>query len=216
MDEAEQSIGNLVTWPGAESAVNEVLNDPATKAALGADLDAAAKKFAAFKRLNARKASAQIEVEVEAALKATEQEWAETKSKIANQSADDDALQSTQDNIAQTRRQLERLDKEDARLKEFTTRLDKVATEFTQLALAGRVKDVVDTLHRKIDSYKNDWDGYEKETAGPTWEQYRGQTGEKMSAFLAPRTREFITRMDEFLANLANDEDYKSVRPTPA
>jgi hypothetical protein len=212
MDEAEQSIGNLVTWPGAENAVNEVLNDPAAKAALGPDLDAAAKKFATFKRLNVRKASVQIETEVEAALKATEQEWGETKSKIAAKSADDDMLQSTEENIAETRRQIARLDKEDARLKEFTDRLDKVAAEFTQLALAGKVKDVVDALHRKIDVYKDDWSGYEKEIAGPTWDQYRGQTSEKMSAFLAPRTREFITRMDEFLKNLANDDDYQSVQ----
>ena len=212
MDDAEQSIGNLVTWKGAEDAVKEVLNDPAAKAALGPELDAAAKKFATFQRLNARKASVQLEAQVEAALKATEQEWGETKAKIAAQTADDDVLQSTQENIAETRRQIAQLDKEDARLKELTDRLDKVAADFTNLALAGRVKDVTDALHRKIESYKDDWNGYEKETAGPTWDQYRSQTSEKMSAFLAPRTHEFVMRMDEFLRNLANDDDYQSVQ----
>ena len=215
MDDAEQSIGNLVTWKNAADAVNELLNDPAAKAALGPELDAAAKKFATFQRLNARKASAQLEAQVEAALKATEQEWSETKAKIAANAADDDMLQSTQDNIAECRRQIAQLDKEDARLKEFNDRLDKVGAEFTKLALAGKVKDVVDALHRKIDNYKNDWDGYEKETAGPTWDQYRSQQSEKMSAFLAPHTREFITRMDEFLKNLANDDDYQSVQSDP-
>ena len=212
MDEAEQSIGNLVTWKSAADAVNDVLNDPAAKAALGSELDAAAKKFATFQRLNARKASVQIEAQVEVALKATEQEWAETKAKIAAGSADDDMLQSTQENLAETRRQIASLEKEDARLKEFTDRLEKVASEFTKLALAGRVKDVTEALHRKIDTYQDDWKGYEKETAGPTWDQYRGQTSEKMSAFLAPRTREFVMRMDEFLKNLANDDDYQSVQ----
>jgi hypothetical protein len=149
-------------------------------------------------------------------LKATEQEWAETKTKVAAGNADDDMLQSTQENIAECRRQIARLDKEDARLKEFTDRLDKVAADFTKIALAGRIKDVVDALHRKIDSYKDDWSGYEKETAGPTWDQYRAQQSQKMSAFLAPRTHEFVMRMDDFLKNLGNDDDYQSVQSDPS
>jgi len=219
MSEAEQSIGNLATWRGAEDRVNEVLNDEAAKAALGPELEAAAKKFATFKRLNARKASVQIDAQVDQNLKDAEARWADSKAKLTDPNtssyAKDSEIEDANRNIQEARKQLDTLDKEDARLKEFTARVDKIAAEFTQIALAGRVKEVADTLHRKVDNYKDDWDGYEKETAGPTWEQYRGQTGEKMSAFLAPRTREFITRMDELLKNLANDEDYKSVQSDP-
>jgi vancomycin resistance protein YoaR len=219
MSEAEQSIGNLATWPGAEDRVNEVLNDEAAKVALGPELDAAAKKFATFKRLHVRKASVQIEAEVDSNLKNWETEWAESKAKLTDpntsSSAMDSEIESAERNLTRARKEVGRLDKEDARLKEFTARLDKMAAEFTQLALAGRVKEVADTLHRKVDLYKDDWGGYEKETAGPTWEQFRGLNSEEMSAFLAPRTRVFITRMNGLLTNLEDDEDYKSVQSDP-
>src|SRR5262249_26692198 len=91
MDDAEQSIGSLATWPTAEREFNEVFDDPAAKAALGAELDAAAKKFATFKRLHAKKAAVQIEAEVDNALKNTEERWAESKAKILEPGASPEA-----------------------------------------------------------------------------------------------------------------------------
>jgi hypothetical protein len=117
--------------------------------------------------------------------------------------------------INETRARLKDLPEDDSHYKGFVMRIDTVAAEFTKLALADRVKDVAATIQRKYDLYKDDWDGYEKETTGPTWAEYKKQQSDKMSAFYSPRTRVYVMRMSELLSGLADNDDYKSVQADP-
>ncbi len=216
MREAEEAIGNLATWNGAENLYNEVANDPAAQAVIGPELAAAAKKFATFKKLNKRKASVQLLAQFDTNVQTVEQEWKESKPKIAGPDATpndrDFAVDKMSRYLADVRKRInDQLAPDDNGTKALLARLDKVSEEFTQLALADQVKEVVATLKRQIDLYKNDWEGYEAETAGPTFEDYRKKQSEKMSRFYAPKTVIFVSRTDAFLANLATDKDYQAV-----
>jgi hypothetical protein len=218
MGDAEQAIGNVAAWPRAEEEFNEISNDAAARAALGPEFDAAAKKFATFKRLHTKKAAAQIEAEVDKVLKAAEEHWAESKAKLAGSDTDDkdEAIENTEHDIADVRKRMARLAPDDERRKEFAARLDKVAGEFAKLALADRVKEVVERLKRSADDDKAEWEGYEKEAGGLTWDRYSKESSQPVSAFLAPRTRAFVRHADDLLSHLNSIEDYEAVQSDPA
>ncbi|MEI6236243.1 MAG: hypothetical protein WCT04_24570 [Planctomycetota bacterium] len=221
MDEAEGSIGNLATWSTAERMFNDVNNNAEAKIVIGAELEVAAKKFATFKRLNAKKAGAKRAEEIKESLASIEKEWAERKPELLDPDGAPNSKANSIDRLTRSieslrKRITEQLPADDENGKVISVQLDTIAAEFTKIALADRIKEVSETLKRKIDLYKDDWGGYEKETAGPTWAQYSQQQSEKMSKFLAPLSVEYVTRADEFLAGLNEEEDYKSVQADPS
>lgn len=219
MSDAEGAIGNLVTWGGVESTFNDLAKNEEAKAALGADLDAAAKKFATFKKLHVKKASVQIAEQLENEVKYLETVWAESKKTLTDPEASpngkNSAIEKSERYIDKTRKRLNDLPEDDDKRKAFDARVNVVAGEFTKLALADRIKEVTESLKRQIDTYKDDWDGYDKETAGPTFEEYSKQSGGKMSKFNAPKSIEFWERMDSMLERLGENEDYQSVKTDP-
>ncbi len=219
MREAEGSIGNLATWTGASNRVNEVLNDPAAKAALGPDLDAAAKKFATFKRLNDRKAAVEITAQIDTNLKQIESDWSDSKKDLADSDTSsytrEHAVESTRRDLQRQRQEIAKLPADDENGKKFVARLDAIEAELTSTTSSGAVKEVVATLNRQYELYREDWNGYEQETAGPTWEEFRTHQSEKMSSFLGPKTRVFIERMGQMLKSLHEIEDYKETASSP-
>ena len=216
MTDAESAIGNMATWGGVENSFKELQADPMAKTVLGEKLDAAAKKFTTFKKLHGKKAGAIYKTQAEELLKSLETSWAEAKKEITDKDTSPNSresrIESTERDIARARKSLGSWVLEEEYLKTANDRLEKVSGEFTQIALADRVKAVAETLNRKINLYKDDWNGYEAEKTGPTWEQYKSETGEKMFAFLAPKTREFIERQSSLLEDLQDDKEYQSVR----
>lgn len=219
MTDAEEAIGNLATWPGAENRANELFADKDAAAVLGDQLAAAKKKFATFKKLNAKKSAVQIAEQLQSSLTQLEDEWKESKATFADENSSpnsrDYAAQKLERSFADIRKRLEQLpDDSDAR-KQMTARVDAMQAEFTKVALAGRVKEVLEQLKRNETLYDNETEGWEKETAGPTWDQYQHQQSEKISSFNAPATKALISRFSDLLAHLDENEDYRSVADAP-
>lgn len=219
MREAEGSIGNLVTWGGAENEANELFNDPKAQAVLGDDLTAAKKKFATFKKLNTKKADVQLAEQAEANVKDLEAKWAETKTKItaadASPNSKESAISDMDDAIKNARRSLEQFGPKSDAKDAFVARVDKVAAEYTKLALADKAKEKAVELQRAWDSYKDDWDGWQSETESPTLAAYAGESSEKMSALGLPKTRQLISRANQWLDNRKDDEDFKQLQAAP-
>lgn len=215
MDEAEGSIGNLVTWQGAENRLKELFENADAKAALGDDLTAAQKKLATFKKLNDRKAAAQIAEQVEGNVKQLETMWAENRPKIVKPETPGDkdgAITDVDRELQSTRESIAKVPADTEQGKALRTRVDKIGAEFTQLALADKVKEKVEELNRTWDLYKDDWAGWDKETTGPTFAEYQKESGETMSALQAPKTREFISRANSWIKSRDDDEDYKKLQ----
>ncbi len=217
MREAEGSIGNLVTWGGAESDVNDLFKNEEALAAIPDEIAAAKKKFATFQKLNAKKAGPQRIEEIDNQLKQVETDWAERKAEITNPetspNSKSDAIDRTDRDIQSVKKRVEERASvigEEA-VKSFNERIDKVSGEFMKIALADRVKEVVESLTRKSETYKDDWDGWEAEAKGPTWDEYTKESSQKMSAFFAPKTKELISRFDDYISSLADDSEYQSV-----
>jgi hypothetical protein len=219
MREAEGSIGNLVTWGGAETAANELFSDPAAQAALGDELTAAKKKFATFKKLNTKKAEVQLSEQAEANVKDLEAKWAETKAKItaadASPNAKESAISDMDDAIKSSRRSLEQFGPKSDAKDAFAARVDKVAAEYTKLALADKAKEKAADLQRAWDSYKDDWDGWQSETDSPTLAAYSSESSEKMSALGLPKTRQLISRANQWLDNRKDDQDFQQLQAAP-
>ena len=216
LDDGEGAIGNLVTWPGVEDRFKELVEDPVAKVTLGVDLDAAVKKFATFKKLHAKKAAVAIAAQLDEEVKRVEEFWTETKPEIIDKDTSPNskarAIEKTQRYLDGARQRLKDLPEGDERAKALAKRLDTVGNEFTRLALADKIQEVLETLKRKYEVYQDDWAGYDTETTGPTWADFKRQTSEKMSAFLAPKTREYLARIGDYLAKLDESEDYKMVK----
>jgi hypothetical protein len=219
MRDAEEAIGNLVTWGGAEEAATQLFADPAAQTALGDDLKAAKKKFGTFKKLHMKKAAVAIAEQLDGQVKQLEDQWEEGKKVFADSDSSPNSRSSTiermERDIKTATESLESLPADNEARKALSARVEKVQAEFKKVALGERVKGVLETLNRKVELYKDDFDGWEKEGAGPTWQEYCQQSSEKISAFNAPRTKVFIMRMGELLATLDEDEEYSSVADRP-
>jgi hypothetical protein len=213
---AEDAIGNPGPWSDAEGRFNDFVKDPDVKAAMGPDLDAALKKFASFKKLHQKKVAAAMSDKLETDIKALEEQWTKSKPALAKADTKDDAVEQMEEAISRARNDLKSLPADDEHVKAFTARVDKVAGEFTKIALADKVKAYLARIKEDFDSDKSEWDGYEKETAGPTWDVYRKQVSNEMDAFLAPKTEKFIERMDTHLHFLEDNDDYKEVQADPS
>jgi len=74
------------------------------------------------------------------------------------------------------------------------------------------VKDKVAELQRAWDSYKDEWTGWEKETTGPSFEDYRTKQSEEMSSMLAPKSKALISRANQWLKNRDEDENFKKMQ----
>lgn len=218
---AESDIGNLVTWPGTERQLTELFADPAAKAAIPEELAAAEKKFATFKKLHSRKAAAELAKYAENDVQNAEKEWAEYKplfsDKDASPNSKSRAIDRTGSYVQDARKRLAQLPADDEVTKKLAARLDVVAAEFTSLALADQAKEVAERLNRYLDSYAEDFKGWEAEASkpGPTWDAYTKENSSGMSAFFAPKTKEFRGRAENFLHNLSENNDYKAVASAP-
>jgi len=218
MTEAEGSIGNLVTWTGVEQRFNDLANNPDAAAALGADLTAAQKKFSTFKKLNDRKVLAAKKEQVETSVKEFEAAWAEAKPKILKPETPgdkDSAISDMDRKLEDVRRTVAQLSVETEPGKGFSARVEQIGTEYMKLALADQVKEKVERLQRDWNSYKDDWNGWEAETTGPTFAEYSKESSESMSALKAPKTRQFISRSNYWLKNRDEDEEFKKLHTAP-
>ncbi len=104
---------------------------------------------------------------------------------------------------------------DNAKIKEMQGRYDKMNSTFTIVALAGQAKQKLETLKNSWESYADEYKGWEAEKTGVTFDQYKSQQSEKMSAFNAPQTKGLISRSSNFLKNLETDSDYKQVAAAP-
>ncbi len=215
--EAEGAIGNLVIWAGAEREFNDVVNDEAAKAVIPDEIAAAQKKFATFKKLNAKKSAAAKAEQLEQRVKYVEDEWKEYKPAFEGDSpnAKDRAIERMGDHLKRANEELSELDASEEPIKSLKARVDVVAADFSKIALADKVKEQVETLNRKVELYKDDWDGWDKETTGPTWKDFRSQSTGAMGRLLMPKTAELISRFGDLLENLKESEDYQLVASAP-
>ena len=216
MREAEGSIGNLVTWNGAAASVKEVFDNADAQAAIPDEIAAAKKKFATFEKINGKKFAAAMKEQLDASVAELEKSWAENKPKITANDDKDSAITQVDRDLESTRRELKKLPADSEEGKAYAARVDKISKEFTELALADKVKEKAEQLQRAWDSYKEDWAGWEAEKVGPTFDAYSKESSEKMSALLAPKTREFIGRANQWLDNRKDDEDYQKLQAAPA
>lgn len=216
MDEAESDIGNLVTWPGSERKLTELFADEIAKTAIPAELADALPKFNTFKKLHARKATAEIVQQVENNVVNAETEWAETKQLFEDPDSSSYSrkrgAERTTDYINSARQRLSSLPQDNESVKALTARLDAMSAEVTTIALAGEAAEMVATLQRRFELYENEFGGWQDETGdGPSWSEYRQQNTERNSSFGAPLTAAYRMRTQNILDNLGSDSEYQAV-----
>ena len=213
VDEAEGSIGNLVTWGGAVAAVKEIIDRDDVKAAMPDEVAAAKKKMATFTKLNDKKAGAALAEQAEQNVKELETAWAENKPKLTTDDKSSAVREMTND-LESTRRAVKGMSDEAAA--PYVARIDKIGAEFAAIALADLAKEQAERLQEHADLYKSDWDGWKAETTGPTLAEMTKAQNEKLTRLNAPKSVTFVSRADDFLKNLENDEDYQKVASAPA
>ncbi|MEP6778291.1 MAG: hypothetical protein ABJC26_00270 [Gemmatimonadaceae bacterium] len=216
MREAESDIGNLVTWPGREREITELFADETANAAIPAELADAQPKFNTFKKLHARKATAEILSGVEVNVAQAEEEWNETKALFEDADSSsysrDRGVERVTSSIESARRRLAPLPTDNDGVKSIVARLDAISSEIAVVALSGKAQEIADRLKRNFELYENEFEGWMDETGdGPSWDNYRRNNTDRMAAFGAPATLAYVNRNGEVLDGLERDDEYKAV-----
>jgi hypothetical protein len=221
MDSAESDIGNLVTWPGTERQLLELFSDATAMAAIPEEMAAAQPKFNTFRKLHARKAITELAAQIERDVANAEEQWAETRALFEDEDSSPNGRSYSADRTSRyiddaRRRLTTQLPADHEAAIALSARLDAISVEFAAMTQDDATREILEQLARQIDLYADDFDGWEDETDAPTWSDYRGRSSEAMSAFLAPRTREFRERMESLLEQLQDDDEYQAVADTAA
>ena len=217
MSDAEEAIGNLATWPGAESAAKELFESADAKAALGDELTAAQKKYATFKKLSDKKMLPKLQEQADNAVKDLESKWGEAKPKLSdpNNTEKDSIATDIDHEIESARRTVEQFGPPGDDKKPYATRIDTVAAEYTKIALADKVKDKAKQLQDAWDSYKDDWSGWEAEGEPLTLAKYTGEQNDMVNALNCPKSKALISRANQWLDNRKDDQDYAKLQAAP-
>ncbi len=222
LDDAEGAIGNLATWPGTASQLAELLANPAVRALLPAETEAAEKKFATFRKLHGRKAAVELAGRATDLVTRLESTWKEHKPLFADPDSSpnsrESAIDDTQRDADRARQLVSQLPPEDEVSRQLLARIDLVVSDFSGVALAGKAAEFAARFQENLASYRDDFEGWEKEAGqpAPTWDAYTRETSRPMSAFKAPRTVAFRDRAADILRNLAERSDYKAVADAAA
>lgn len=219
MHDAEDAIGNLVTWPGVEEKFNELADDATAKAALGDDLTKARSKFATFKKLHARKASVKIKEQLGEEEKRFDEQWAEAKKTLNDPEASPNSKSSAGDDmlraIESLRKSASQLPEDDAAAKSLKTKLDGIETDVVKLAMAERAKQKLESLNSSWANYEEDFKGWEDEKPLASFDDYGRHSSEMTYALGRPKTRDLLVRSKSWMENLQNDDEFKTLQAVP-
>lgn len=219
IDDAKPQIGNAM-FDGMISRADEILADETNRAILGADAEKYIKQIATFRKLHKTKfAEAEIAAGQED-LTATKALYDEKMAEIQNPDTSPNgkasAIEDLERKFAEWDAWWALVPAGDARVVEMKKAIEQMKTSFTQVALADRVNEVLESLKRGWELYQSDWEGHESETP-VDWKAYKGMTGnEKIDNFGAPKSRELVERYESFLRNREEDENYQSVKDADA
>lgn len=219
LDDLKESIGNLATWSGAAAEMQDLLNSADAKKLLKPeDLETYNKKIATYAKLNAKKAGPQLKEQAQSNFAELEKQWAEAKTAITGDSPNsrESAIDDMTRAIEGAPKIFANLDPDDADTKTMKAKFDAINAEFTKLALADKIKGAVERINRYTDTYKDEFDGWDKESATITFEQYKAVSGdEKMSRFGYPKSAAYISRMDDFDEKILGSDEVKPCANTP-
>ncbi|HQY87672.1 MAG TPA: hypothetical protein PK402_03375 [Tepidisphaeraceae bacterium] len=216
MEEAEDSIGNMVTWNGDSAELQTLLDDPDTTRLLGAEAVAGyQKKFATFKKVHAGKALKENLQYAKDSVTQLEEVWKEAKGEFGpdgSPNGKESAIEEMTDELSDVNERLAQLPQDDAEVNALRQRVATVATEFTTIALAEKKTEVLDDLKRGWELYENDWNGWRDEKPVTSWDTWRSEGSEKMSALGCPKTVELIDRSESWFENLEDNESYEMLK----
>lgn len=219
LQDTEEAVGNMATWPGNSDKLTELLNDPATTAALGEPaVTAAKKKFATFAKVHGGKALKETLRVATSEVDDLEKSWAEHKAKLAETDATPEGrtqqLDSAQREFDQIARYFKDLPADNADVKTQQARVDKVKSEMAAAAGNAGVAEVVCRIDSYLDLYKNEYDGMEAETTAPTWAIFKSSSNS--DALGVTKTKAFYSRMSDFLVTLQKEDAYVAAKDQPA
>lgn len=219
IDDAKPQIGNAM-FDGMISRADEILASETNRAVLGVDAEKYQKQIATFKKLHRTKfVEGQIAIGQED-LKSLKTLFAEKMADIKNPDTSPNGKNSAIEELEEKFQEWENwwpvVPANDPRVVELKKAVDEMKTQFTAVALADRVNEVLERLKRGWEIYQTDWEGHESEK--PTeWSAYKSQTGnDTIDNFGAPKSRELVERYESFIKNREEDEEYQSVKDADA
>jgi hypothetical protein len=207
MDTAKQSLDSD-GFADAEKDISEFLNQSDVKSALGADGVAKYRKqLATFHKVWANKMAAQNLERINRELDSAEKDWPDKLKDIHG-----DSPESRNMAIDSMQRDLETIGKIAKALPEGNADADAAMARYKKLdeavnaeALKAKAGDVYDQVKRSWESYADEYDGWQKETTGPHFEELTHRQSDEMSKLMAPKTVALVTRVNAWLdMNLAD------------
>lgn len=194
--------------------LKEFLAEEDVKTTLGAETVAKSLKQAAtFSKVSKKQEAAASLEWFTNRVNSIEEKWTEIQPdlKITDApAARDNALDSISrqlDALTENVKQLSGVD--DPAVKKQLDRYAKIEKDYKAEYLKGRAVEIYEQKKRFWESYATDWEGYDKETEGPSFETILKNQSQANSRLGAPKTAELISRADEWLRRLNEEEEFR-------
>jgi hypothetical protein len=202
--------------------LDETLNDKKNAQLLGADnLAGIQKKLSTYRKIaakrNAEKALERLKTEVESVTK----RLAEVREDLARgikeemPAVRDSALETMSHMVDDLEKLVGMVGEDNPKAAEEIAFYKKTKAEYESAYAKARTGDKLDQMTRGWEIYKEEWDGWEKETGTLTFSQMLKEQSEAMSKLNGPKSVELVERANIWLAARANDDDYKLIKDDP-
>jgi hypothetical protein len=205
MSDAKSSLDAKQSFDESDKAIQDYLGQPDVKSALG---DEAVAKY--LKELSTYRKVANINAyntnlnQVKSQLDQAEKDWPD---KLKAMSNPDD--QSAADDFERELDQIEPMLKDFPRDKpEAVAQINRfkvLKDELNVQVFKAKAAETYSRLKDSWDSYANDREGWDKETAGPSFDDILHKQGDKMSAMMAPQSVALIQRANNWLNDNMQD-----------
>lgn len=188
------------------------------KELLGEEGEAMLKKLATVRKVAGRKMLDDTIDRAEARVKSLEEDWPEKKKDMA----DDNDIQlqnsarSAYQSIESTRSYLKGLPEDNEKVKAMNDRINKIESELTAITAAGEVTEYARRMKDYWTTYKEYFDGWEKESdTPPTFAEFMSKSGGDMSLLNIPKTAGLIEYTYRFNKQYAEDQQFKDMQSRP-
>ncbi len=215
LNDAKSCLDAKDSFDSSDKALQEFLAVDDNKAALGDEAVAKyLKTLSTYRKVAINNAYARNVGEARNALDAAEKEWPD-KLKAMQNAAEPGDRDTAFTDFGHTLDPIERLvknfptDKPEAAT--LVARFKKLQDGYNEQVAMAKAGEVYDQLKRGWDEYTNEYEGWDKETVGPSFDELLHNQGDEMSAFKAPKTVAMIRRANSWFENAYEIDTVKQI-----
>lgn len=218
INDLKGAIDDWIRFQEYAEELDDLLADDDTTAVLSADEIAKTRKtMATYRKVAMQKQAAAAIDELKQAVDGLEPRMEEYVAEISGDSpaARDNAIQSYGYNTQRIRELLDMVDPANAEAAAQIAKFEKIDAEFNNVYAKGMADEVLDQITRYWEMEAYEYEGWDKETASPTFEELVKIRNEANGRLGLPRNADLVESANHWLDVRNGDELYQLTKDDP-